>query len=103
MRSYDLDGVITAGIKPESPCIIITGRLSSLYGETLDQLKSLGIERTIPIYLRPYGDPADRILSGIWKATVINFAHIDEHWEDDPVQIQIIHSMCRVRIVIVKN
>ena len=102
MKSYDIDGVLTVGVRPERPCIIVSGRLAQFMHETRVQFATLGIDPDIPVYLRPGGEPADRVVSGVWKATIINWARVDEHWEDDPVQAQIIAAMCRVRLVMVE-
>lgn len=102
VRSYDIDGVITKGIKPEPSCIIVSGRLSTFMAETRDLLNKLGISEAIPVYLRPAGISDDRVSAGVWKATIINWARVTEHWEDDPLQANIISAMCNVKIVMVK-
>ena len=66
LRSYDIDGVITAGVVPVPPCIIVSGRISSLMPETRAQFRKLGIPSEIPVYLRPGGEPADRVAAGMW-------------------------------------
>ena len=101
MRSYDIDGVITLGIMPEMPCIIVSGRLHTLTKETREQFKKLGVDPDIPIYLRPTGAPADRVLAGVWKATIINWAKVDEHIEDDELQASIIRSMTNARVTMI--
>lgn len=101
MKSYDIDGVLTAGVRPEKPCVIVSGRLAAFMPETRRQFAELGIDPDIPLYLRPSGEPADRVGAGVWKATIINWARVDEHWEDDPLQAQIIAAMCRVRVMLI--
>ncbi len=94
MRSYDMDGVITAGVVPTKPCIILSGRVVEGLADTVAQLAQLGVDPTIPVYLRPFGSPADRDAAGHWKAAVIQVAGIEEHFEDDLIQARIIMEKC---------
>ena len=102
MNSYDIDGVLTKGIKPEEPCIIVSGRLNKFTEETKRQMKELKINPLIRIFLRPFGEPADRIAAGYWKSAIISMFNIEKHYEDDPVQIDIIKKNCpNVNVIIV--
>jgi hypothetical protein len=103
-RSYDIDGVLTVGIKPIKPCIIVSGRLSKYSKETEIQMKDLCIDPDIKIYLRPEGDACDRVSAGKFKAKIIKENNIDLHYEDDPVQINEIVKECpNIKIVYIKN
>lgn len=94
LTSYDIDGVLTNGIKPEPPFIVVSGRLNKFAQETKEQMTSFGVDKTIPIFLRPCGEPADRVCAGYWKSFMIACYHVHRHFEDDPVQIDIIKKNC---------
>ena len=58
LNGYDIDGVITAGIKPDG--VIISGRTFAEYDNTCKQLA-----QTNPLYIRGSGKFGDREHSGI--------------------------------------
>ncbi|MHC4616793.1 MAG: HAD family hydrolase [Planctomycetota bacterium] len=103
LRSYDIDGVITAGVRPVKPCIIVSGRKFTSAEKTHKQFQQLGIDPTIAVYLRPNGAPADRQSAGMWKALIIGQAGVTEHWEDDPLQADIVKKMTGVKVVFVNH
>lgn len=104
MRSFDLDGVVTAGCMPVVGDIIVTGRRDKYAVETKKQLAGLGVPDGVAVYLRPSGADDDRVSAGEWKALVCQFAGVDEHWEDDPLQAEIIRRHDpHVHIVLVKG
>lgn len=106
MIGYDIDGVLTHGIKPSGDYVIVSGRLHCEWAKTVAQL---GVDA--PIYLRPYGqcpfhhkvDQNDYDLmielSGAWKALVVSMLGITEFYEDDPKQAEIIKERCPECIV----
>ena len=89
MRGYDVDGVLTAGVIPKSPYVVISGRTLDEWNRTLSDIGT-----KVPIYLRPYGLPGDYVLAGKWKAEMIHKLGITEFYEDMPIQIEIIRSAC---------
>lgn len=100
MRSFDMDGVVTAGCMPAEGDIIVTGRLFTGFATCYRECRDLGVPECVPIYMRPFGELADREAAGDWKAAVLD-AFIEhcgtdgiEHWEDDPLQIEIIRNKC---------
>lgn len=101
MRGYDIDGVLTVGVKPEKPYVVISGRLIEQWDATVAEIGTAA-----PIYLRPYGEPHDRILAGMWKAEMIQRLGIEQFLEDDPLQIEIIkryNPKCAVVLVSVEQ
>lgn len=111
MNSYDIDGVIYLGetykgLLPRSEDFIITGR--SLIDEkdvTINQLQRLGIDVTNRIWMAPWKmEFKTRERSGLHKAVTINSLmssgnNIEIHFEDDPIQANIIESFCDVKVV----
>lgn len=97
MRSFDMDGVVTAGCIPSEGDIIVTGRLYTGFAQCYRECRELGVPESVPIYMRPFGaDITDineaRRAAGEWKAKLLGVTLAEEHWEDDPVQIQIIRQ-----------
>lgn len=93
MRSFDIDGVISLGICPGPEDVIITGRSAEEYDETIEMLHSRGIYNQV--FFAPWGyDEKTRSKSGEHKAAVINALEITRHFEDDPIQIEIIRKFC---------
>lgn len=90
MNGYDVDGVLTAGIVPEPPFVVISGR-------TLAEGKP-DIPGAEGIYMRGEyrHDPAygDRREAGEFKAEKINELGVTKFWEDDPYQANIILELC---------
>lgn len=86
---YDIDGVLTAGIKPVGIYVIISGRTFSEYDDIAKLLSAMA-----PVYIRGIGLHGDRIHSGNFKATMINFLGVTEFHEDDDIQINIINTNC---------
>lgn len=89
LRGYDIDGVITAGIKPEKPCILITARSLASWDETI---REIGTE--IPIFLSPYGEPGYNRNTAKWKAQVINLLGVAEFYEDSTAQADYLRVNC---------
>ncbi len=86
---YDIDGVLTAGIKPTGNYVVISGRTFAEYDDFAKQAALLA-----PVYIRGVGLYGDRIHAGNFKASIINFLDVTEFHEDDDVQIKIITENC---------
>lgn len=97
LTGYDIDGVLTHGIKPEGNYVIISGRTLAEYDDSVKQLA-----QHAPVYIRCTGTFGDRRAAGIWKATIIKLLNITKFYEDDPLQsllIQKENPNCNVILV----
>ncbi len=100
LNGYDIDGVLTKGIRPIHPYIIISGRDYTRWEETINQI---GFDA--PIYLNPNSSPkmpGNRERSGEWKAEMINRLGVTDFWEDDPVQAKVIAAKTKCNLIMVK-
>lgn len=59
LRGYDIDGVLTAGIVPVSPYVVISGRTFSEYDGFVKNLA-----QSAPVYIRGNGAVGDRVQAG---------------------------------------
>ncbi len=105
MNSFDCDGVITLGIRPDKYDIIITGRSFEESEETLKYLSQKGITNKVYFNPLPFKDKT-RESSGQHKAYTINKlidqgAKIKFHFEDDPIQIEAMKSILRYPVKII--
>lgn len=93
VRGYDIDGVITAGIKPFGErTYIVTGRSHEEAPSTMNMLAAKRIFNAV--YFNPVGyNETSRENSGLWKAKMIQMLGIEDFWEDDMVQIDIIKKL----------
>jgi hypothetical protein len=110
LNSYDIDGVILmdkgyCGVYPGPTDIIITGRSFEEENETIRSLEEREIFNTIYFNQVPFSKKT-RASSGEHKARVINMlkdlheVNIEIHFEDDPIQADIIESNCpHVKVV----
>lgn len=113
--SYDIDGVIYNG--PNRPSlrpgtdydVIITGRSIDEINETYDFLMSKRITNVVFFNQIPFNEKT-RDTSGHHKAKTINLynqtsslCRIVIHYEDDPVQAEIIQKLCPDVTVILLN
>ena len=73
LRGYDIDGVLSKGIVPIQPYVVISGRHRKKWNETI---KLIGTNA--PIYLRPTYD----VPTGIWKGQMIKDLGVTEFYED---------------------
>jgi hypothetical protein len=110
INSYDIDGVINMGkyigLRPRPEDVIITGR--SYFDEadyTIKWLRDNGIQNS-RVYMNPVKfETKTREGSGKYKASKLNYlldhgVDIGIHYEDDPVQANIIEQECpRVKVV----
>ena len=89
LRGYDIDGVLSKGIVPISPYVIISGRTISEYD---DMCKALAMGA--PVFIRGAGQFGDGVHAGNFKAMMINHLGVKMFYEDDPLQISIIKKQC---------
>ncbi len=89
LTGYDIDGVLTAGIKPIGNYVVISGRTFLEYDDFVIKIASIA-----PVYIRGTGLYGDRIHAGNFKASIINLLKVDEFHEDDDIQIEIITKNC---------
>ncbi len=95
MNGYDIDGVLTKGVIPEEPYVIITGRPYLWAEKTFKELENLGIKHHV-VYLNPESvDYYNPKISGAWKAEMINKLKITEFYEDEIIQADIIREVCK--------
>lgn len=103
MNSFDIDGVIYIskdidGVYPGPNDIIITGRSYEEFRETRRMLESKGINNQV--YFNPLPFQAKtRESSGKHKAKILNTlkragSNIMVHFEDDPIQKEVIEREC---------
>lgn len=99
MNSFDIDGVITVGIYPGPDDIIITGRSFEEEEETLTMLRGRGIWNKVYFNSIKFDDKT-RLSSGKHKANIINVLQPCLHFEDDPIQWEVIEVECpNVKVV----
>lgn len=111
--SFDIDGVLNMGdypgVRAGPDDIIITGRSFQEETETTAFLKHVGLDKN-KLYMNPcYFEEKTRLSSGYHKAEVINRlnsegANIVIHYEDDPVQAEVIKNSCHtVQVVLLMH
>lgn len=107
INTYDIDGVINLGdyigLKPRPLDIIITGRCTEEAEYTRDWLIKQGIYNRVIFNHIPFSEKT-RERSGHHKADRINELksdgyHIGVHFEDDPIQADIIEQNTDVKVV----
>lgn len=110
INTYDIDGVINMGadymgLRPGPNDIIITGRSEDEADYTMKWLADNGIHNIVCFNPIKFEDKT-RDSSGHHKASVINElidkynVNVGLHFEDDPVQADIIERLCpRVKVV----
>jgi hypothetical protein len=89
LRGYDIDGVLTNGLKPEKPFVIISGRTFSEYDDYTKNAALLA-----PLYIRGTGQVGDNVHAGVFKSNIINWLGVTEFYEDNQIQIDIIKQNC---------
>lgn len=95
MNGYDLDGVLTAGVLPEHPYVVISGRTWSEPAAITDLVGLAGV--VMPpraIAVRGTGAVGDRPAAGYFKANMINLWRVTRFVEDDQLQADIIREHC---------
>src|SRR6478735_4239687 len=107
INTFDIDGVINMGeyrgLRPERNDIIITGRSIEEEGYTVKWLRERGIYNQIFFNNIPY-NMKTRELSGWHKASTIKLLQsygleLGIHFEDDPVQADIIEKETTIKVV----
>ena len=104
INTFDIDGVIfigweNKGVRPHPNDVIVTGRSYEETKETLEMLRSFGIDNMVIFNHLPF-DKKTRETSGDHKANTIRWlidnAHKDVriHFEDDEIQAAIIEREC---------
>lgn len=89
LRGYDIDGVLSVGVQPEHPYVVLSGRTFPEYDAFCKELAS-----NAPVYIRGIGKYGDVVAAGQFKALMINALKITEFHEDDLVQAEIIGNLC---------
>lgn len=114
INSYDIDGVILMddgyrGVNPGDQDIIITGRSFEEEPETLKALEERGIFNTVYFNQISF-EHKTREHGGTHKAQVINMlkdlhdVHVQIHFEDDPIQADVIKRECpHVQVVLLEH
>lgn len=85
MNGYDIDGVLTAGIIPVEPFIVVTGRPVTRFKETKDWLDKT-FPRYIALYIRPTLADGDVEAAADWKSCIIHCANLANFYEDEERQ-----------------
>lgn len=103
INTYDIDGVIFMGwnmdgVHPAPDDILITGRSNQEMPETLEMLKEHNINNVVYFNPTPFEEKS-RQDSGYHKANTIKKLiekgeKINLHFEDDPIQADIIKAEC---------
>lgn len=88
LRGYDIDGVLTKGVQPVAPAVAISGRVIEGYDDFVKH-----IAQNFPVYIR-YNGNMDAHDAAYFKAMMINWLNVEEFYEDDQVQIDIIKQRC---------
>lgn len=86
--AYDIDGVLTAGIKPSGNYVIISGRTFEEYDDFAKRAALLA-----PVYIRGTGLKGDRVHAGHFKAMMVKMLGVTEFHEDEDFQIEIIKAI----------
>lgn len=100
MNSYDLDGVIYMGrelglgLRPSPEDVIVTGRSYEEAPETYEWLHHHGIRNAVFFNPLPF-DKKTRESSGEHKSVILRYlksvkSNVVFHFEDDPIQAEVI-------------
>jgi len=92
LHGFDIDGVITADVKPNEDGVVITGRSYEEAAETYKMLRDRGIFNAVFFNNVPYGGKTLEN-SARHKANTINALGLSKFYEDDPRQHAIISEM----------
>lgn len=95
LRGYDIDGVLSRGVVPIQPYVVLSGRTFVEYDDTVKELA-----QDAPVYIRGVGAYGDHQHAGEFKAAMINLLGVLEFHEDRPLQVAIIRERCPNCIVI---
>ena len=89
MFGYDCDGVLTAGIIPVKPYVVITGR-----GADKDDAHIESLRKDAPVYLRTPEYSHTPISIGYFKASIINKLGVTKFFENNVQEAIIIQINC---------
>jgi len=88
LRAYDFEALST-GLSPQgNNFVIVSGRTRQEYAADIQSWAT-----RFPVYIRHVGAPGDREHAGIFKAQMIHWLGIQEFYEDDDVQINLIRRL----------
>lgn len=100
---FDIDGVITAGVHPYGEqTYIVTGRPHHDAKKTIEFLHELCIFNAVYFNPSHWRDITPES-SGEWKAFMVYSLRIEEFFEDDPIQAEVIRRRnpnCIVHMVV---
>lgn len=103
VRGYDIDGVLSHGIKPFGGCCFaITGRSFEQAEHTYAQFKEWGIKDCAIYFCPMQGKDITREKAAHWKARMIGVLGVKIFYEDDLLQAEIIrqqHPSLTIHIV----
>lgn len=88
MTGYDIDGVLTAGYRPQRGDVVISGRTFAEYDETCRRAAEI-----CPVYIRGSGKFGDDSDAGEFKAMMIKRLGVTTFYEDSGTQIEIIKRL----------
>lgn len=103
MNGYDIDGVLTAGIKPQEPFEVVSGRLLDTLDETIQFLDSIGIKKSPYLRQDSEDNRFNHQRSGEHKARLIKELGITHYYEDVKEQAKVIKEFnpdCEITLVI---
>ena len=103
MNGFDLDGVLTLGIRPAKGDVIITGRSFELARETLLLLRDMGIDNQVffsPLLVKQENRQE---LNVNWKSDVINVLRINTYFEDDDTVVDRLRDQCLGTLIVHVN
>ncbi len=85
MNGYDYDGVLSVGVKPDTPFVVISGRTWEEDLPFFDGAEAIAI--------RGVGRYGDWEHAARFKAEMIRLWEVTKFYEDDPGQVEIIRSL----------
>ena len=96
MNGYDIDGTLSAGVIPEEPYVVISGRTWNEWDDSQSW--------HVPVAIRGVGVYGDSVDAANFKVTMINLWEVTDYYEDDTRQADIIKANCPYCTVhVVKN
>lgn len=103
-KAFDIDGVITQGHYPSPNDIIITGRSYEEEYETTKFLHSIGLFNKVYFNQSVTINEKNFVTSGMHKAKTILELGIEEFYEDEERQAEIIRKNCKTcNVILIKD
>lgn len=99
LNGYDIDGTLTAGVKPEDPYVVISGKSKAEHNN--DPLIE-ELEKKSPVYLRTSDYAKGATGSAAFKVAMIKEHGVTAFYENnvsEAVAIQIAVPRCAVHLV----